>query len=378
MVCPHCGENNPDNAKYCTRCSATLSRKQRGSGQGGRASGNRGGTDPKTIIIIILAVLLVIGGIAFMRSKLSNKDEDASEAASETKATEEKTEESSEEKTEESTESSEEKTVTHSDWFADNGLSLSDAADSFTFKTMKNDGETDTEQMEVKSKVTLSETTENVEDGYKIVTAVFVHDISDSDGDRGIIADGVFDRYTGTFYGFEDKKPEQDDDSKADKEDFIRITDGDTHYDIAIKTEQEVNAPMITKKINVVCPSDYDGAVFFVGYDSLELDSQFKELDPGERLYTFDELPFKDAKPESDEDSDDSDDSDDSSDSEDSDDSDEETKNIYYFQYEKPEVNGRSSWGTYEAESTPTATGSGSDNSGASANSGSGAGRPPQ
>ncbi|MBO5552054.1 MAG: hypothetical protein J5966_08845, partial [Lachnospiraceae bacterium] len=312
-----------------------------------------------TVIIIILAILVVIGGIVILRSSLSDKTEDSSEASTEATEEEENTEEATEEKTEEAAESAEEKTVPHSDWFADQGLSLSDTADSFTFRTMKNDGENDTDEMKVSSRITITETTENVEDGYKAVTAVLVHDISDSDGERGIIADGVFDRYTGTFYGFENEQPEQDEDSKSDKEDFIRITDGDTHYDIAIKTEQEVNAPMITKKIHVVCPSDYDGAVFFVGYDSLELDARFKELDPAKRLYTFDELPFKDAKPEED----------------DSDSDDAEEQSIYYFQYAKPELNGRSSWGTYEAEAAPVST-AGSDDSGSSGNSDSG--RPPQ
>ena len=62
MVCPHCGENNPDKAKYCVRCSATLPRKQ---GAGGARSG---GIDAKTVIIIVLVVALVIGAIFFVRS----------------------------------------------------------------------------------------------------------------------------------------------------------------------------------------------------------------------------------------------------------------------------------------------------------------------
>ncbi len=312
MICPHCGENNPDNAKYCTRCSATLHRKSRPASGKGASSGSS--FDPKIIIIIILALVVVIGGIALIRSGSDDKKEDTSEEAS----TEEKTEEETEEKTEESTEeaSAEEEDST-TDWFDEHELGLS-ANESFTFKTMMNDGEDDTDEMEVTSKVTITESTENAPDGYKMVKATFIHNVSESDGERGIIADGAFDRYTGTYFGFEDEQPEQDDDNKADMDDFVRITNGSKHYDIAIKTDQKTEQPIITKNITVICPKDYDGVIFFAGYDSLDLDKDLKKLDPAEKLYTFDELPFMDDDHE-----------------------------CYYFAYSK-DCTGRSSWGSYE------------------------------
>lgn len=316
MICPHCGENNPDNAKYCVRCSATLRR------------GGSGGFNAKLIVIILIAMIVIFGGIVFAIVKLAGDDsnDNTAETTTETTTEVETTEtETTDTETEETDTGDEEETVeaARSDWFGDHGLTLSDTSDKFTFKTMKNDGESDTEEMEVSSKVTITESTENVQDGYKLVTAKFVHDISDSDGDRGIIADGAFDKYTGTFYGFSVKRPEQDDDNKADVEDFTRITDGSYHYDIFIMNSEEVNAPIVTKTITVCCPKDYDGTVFFAGYDSLELNAQEEELDMSARLYTFDELPFLN-----------------------------DEHDMYYFQYNTTDLSARSYWGTYDATTT--------------------------
>ncbi len=324
MICPHCGENNPDNAKYCVRCSATLRRG--------------GGANTKLLVIILIAMIVIIGGIIFAIAKLSGKDDTSSSTDTTTETTEtttdttdttDSTDTSSTDTSSTESTDEEEETVeaARSDWFGDNDLTLSDTADSFSFTTMKNDGDTDTDEMTVTSKVTITESTENVQDGYKLVTAKFIHDISDSDGDRGIIADGAFDKYTGTFYGFSVKKPTQEDGNKADVDGFVRITDGSYHYDIFIMTSEDVNAPIVTKTITVCCPKDYDGTVFFAGYDSLELDDELQELDMSERLYTFDELPFLN-----------------------------DGHDTYYFQYNTSDLSGRSYWGTYDATTATETT----------------------
>lgn len=333
MICPHCGENNPDNAKYCSRCSATLPKRSGSS----KSSGS--GVDIKTVIIIILVILLAIGGIVFITSKIVGGDS-TKETEEETETeTEEKTEEETEETTEETTEeSSEEKT----DWAEENGLSveMTDKT-SFKFNTMKfksedenededdEDDEEDTEEnndeeeeeFEVSAKLTISETTDNAPDGYKLVQAVFVDDVSGSDGDSGVLADGAFDRYTGTYFAFENGKPTQEGDEKASMDGFVRITDGDDHYDIAIMSEIDVNGSNIKKTITVICPKDYDGTVFFAGYSSKELDDELKAIDFSEKLYTYDELPFMD-----------------------------DGHDTYYFSYQKTDSSGRSCWDEYEVQ----------------------------
>ena len=344
MICPHCGENNPDNAKYCSRCSATLPRKSRPSGSA-KSSGS--GMDGKTIVIIILIVLLAISAVVFITSKIrGNSNDDVIE-----EETEEETEEKSEEETEEETEeaSEEEEAEEKTDWAEENGLDVQMADKiSFTFNTTKfksedsgdesedenededddeDDGETE-EEFEVSAKLTISETTDNAPDGYKIVKAVFVDDVSGSDGDSGILADGAFDRYTGTYFSFEKGKPEQDD-NKADLDDFVRITDGDDNYDINIMTEIDANGSSVKKIITVICPEDYDGTVFFAGYSNKELDEKLKAIDFTEKLYTFDELPFMD-----------------------------DGHDMYYFSYQKTDSTGRSSWDEYDVQEEPVETNS--------------------
>ncbi len=343
MVCPHCGENNPDNAKYCSRCSATLPKKPKRPGSPAPSSG----MDPKTIIIIIMAVLLVIGVIVFIVSKAGKSG--GNDVAEE--VTEEESEEESEEVTEEATEEDKddedkEEEKEETDWTKDKGLEVEKTdKTSFTFKTMKvkieddeddsdedenedvdekKDEEETEEEFEVSSKLTISETTENAPDGYKLVSAVFIDDVSKSDGDSGVLADGAFDRYTGTYFGFENGKPEQEGDDKADLDDFVRITNGDEHYDVTVMSEIDVNGSSIKKTITVVCPEDYDGTVFYAGYSSKELDEKLKAIDFSKKLYTFDELPFMD-----------------------------DDHDMYYFSYEKTDSSGRSSWSTYDVEEEP-------------------------
>ena len=369
MVCPHCGENNPDNAKYCQRCSATLPRKQRPQVKNGGSAPSRGGggMEPKTILIIILAVLVVIMGFMFIRSKLSSKSGEVTEE--ETEAKEETTEEESEEATEEKSEEAEDEAKAEEssgpDWLEEHGISLSTTEDDFKFHTMLNNGEEDDKDIEVTSSVTISESTENAPDGYKVVSAVFTYDISESEGERGIIADGAFDRYTGTYFGFDEKQPEQED--AADEDGFVRITNGDDHYDIAVSTSKAVNYPKVSKTIRIVCPEDYDGAVFFSGSDSLELDAKVRELDPAADLYTYDKLPFmdKDNSKDTDDDSEESDsdagDDKDDSDSDDSDDESEMEYRYYYFTKETTSYTGGSSWGLIEVEQQQTTSSQSSD-----------------
>ncbi len=335
MICPHCGENNPDNAKYCSRCSATLPRKNRSTASSGSTRPAGAGFDPKMIIIIILAVLLVIGVIVLISSKSGSSDNDDSSEEITEENSEEKTEEESEEKTEEETEETSDEDQT--DWAEENGLTVEGAdKTSFKFNTMKiksstdddgneedSDSETE-EEFEVSTKLTISESTENAPDNYKIVTAVFLNDVSGSDGDSGVIADGAFDRYTGTFFGFSDQKPEQKDDEKADLDDFIRITNGDNHYDIKVMTDIDANGSSVKKTITVICPEDYNGTVYFAGYSSRELDDQVKGIDFSKKLYTYDELPFMD-----------------------------DDHDMHYFTYQKTDSTGRSSWSTYEVEEEP-------------------------
>ena len=127
--------------------------------------------------------------------------------------------------------------------------------------------------------VTISETTEGVDEGLKKVVAQITFDISDQPGNGTLWSICAFDRYTGTFFRINEK-------TKG----AIRI--GDEYYDVRTEREQVNDRPMFYITCAVICPADYDGAVFQIGYWSPELKEQNSKFNYQARLYTMDERPF--------------------------------------------------------------------------------------
>ena len=213
-------------------------------------------------------------------------DEDEEETETE-EVTEEETEEETETETE--TETEEEK----GDWLEEHGITLS-LVGKFTFTTMMNDKTKDTDEMTVPATISITEEELPSSPGYKNVKAVFTYDLTEA-VQSGVLADGVFDRYTGIALEFSEETQEEM--SKlypGDADHFVRITNGDTHYDIYKESKLETELPTMTKTFEIICPEDYDGLVFYSGYDSLALEEPYDALDIGSRFYTFDELPYYD------------------------------------------------------------------------------------
>lgn len=169
----------------------------------------------------------------------------------------------------------------------------------FAYKTAINDGETDIGEIHVDSDINIHVEYYDVPEGYKRVVASFVSDVSESIGKGGgFLADGVFDRYTGTVFEFEEGVPASAE--SPDRTGYARIEyDGKT-WDIAMETLMDGDVDddgrmFLYKNITVICPEDYDGAVFFAGYDDMALNAAYEKLNFTRRLYTFDRLPFMDS-----------------------------------------------------------------------------------
>ena len=159
---------------------------------------------------------------------------------------------------------------------------------------MMNDKTKDTTEMTVPATVSITEEKLPSSPGYKNVKAVFVYDLSGVT-QAGVLADGVLDRYTGIAMEFdEDMEEELSKLYPGDADHFVRITNGDTHYDIYKKSNIETEMPTMTKTFEIICPEDYDGLVFYSGYDSLEIERLYDAMDMEARFYTFDELPYYD------------------------------------------------------------------------------------
>lgn len=141
-------------------------------------------------------------------------------------------------------------------------------------------------------KVSISETTEGVADGFKKVSAVFAIDASQCTGDGILFWCSVFDRYTGTSFEFDSAVNEQLDAEHTAQDGFVTIQNGDESYDVSVEFMTEGEGYHVTKTVAVTCPADYEGVMFQIGKDSLEQMVKNSEIDYAARLYRIDELPY--------------------------------------------------------------------------------------
>ena len=125
----------------------------------------------------------------------------------------------------------------------------------------------------------ISETTEGVDEGLKKVSVLYTIDISDSPSNGVTWQTSAFDRNTGTYFRVNNKTKEA-----------IRI--GDEYYVVRTELEQVNDDPLYYITQTVICPVDFDGTVFRIGYITPELTDQNAKIDYQARLYTMDELPY--------------------------------------------------------------------------------------
>ncbi len=89
----------------------------------------------------------------------------------------------------------------------------------------------------------------------------------------------VFDRYTGNYFRGGSKTKEA-------------IKMGDVYYDVRTAGDSVNDYPIFYITRTLICPVDYDGAVFKFGYTSPELSEQSGKIDFEARVYKVDELPY--------------------------------------------------------------------------------------
>lgn len=129
--------------------------------------------------------------------------------------------------------------------------------------------------------VTISETTEGAEEGFKKVVAEYTYDVSNNpDACTGwLYSYGVFDRDTGVYFR-----------GGAKTKEAVEI-EGE-YFDVRTKWDKVEQYPIYHATYTLDCPADYDGAVFLFGYYTPEMDEIFNQIDFTARLYTLDELPY--------------------------------------------------------------------------------------
>ncbi len=181
-------------------------------------------------------------------------------------------------------------------WFDEKGLKITPQGD-FTFDTvlMSSDGRVlidintfEKEKIDVPSNVTITETTEGAEEGYKKVTAVFNCDYSAGAGKICYAWSSAFDRYSGVSF-------EVDPDTtygNATEPGVVQIKYKGEVYDVRMEYDAQQNGNTDTYTVTVICPEDYDGTVFDIGCAYKDLSEMYDKIDLKKKLYTIDELPY--------------------------------------------------------------------------------------
>lgn len=128
--------------------------------------------------------------------------------------------------------------------------------------------------------------------GYKRVVATFVEDCTPSNDE--IVADWItaFDAYTGFSFEKNDETIMVWDGEDVNRENAITIEHNGTQYDVLMYKEATNRWPIVEYKITVICPEDYDGAVFQVGGSSVEQADMLSQVDFNSRLWLISELPY--------------------------------------------------------------------------------------
>lgn len=140
--------------------------------------------------------------------------------------------------------------------------------------------------------VAVSESTVDVPNGFKKVSAVFTIDASNCSGDGILFWCSAFDRFTGTSFEFDSAVNNQLDGEHTAQDGFVTIQGNDETYDVSVEFMTEGEGTLITKTVAVTCPEDYEGVMFQLGKDSLEQMTENVKIDYAARLYTIDELPY--------------------------------------------------------------------------------------
>ncbi len=180
-------------------------------------------------------------------------------------------------------------------WLQDHGISITPQG-SFVITAGLVDGNKAAGDIEVPTNVTISETTDGCDTGYKKVIISCTCDVSAAEGKASAVWNSVFDRYTGISYENTSIPVVNTEmgESHSNVQSLSLSIDG-KDYDIYMDHTHENNFPNTIDNITITCPSDYDGAVFQIGYGSLDLMEKLGGLDFSSKVYTIDEIPFFDS-----------------------------------------------------------------------------------
>lgn len=184
------------------------------------------------------------------------------------------------------------------EWIEDHGLTISPQGEyqvTYASVDVGTEPYTFVSDFDATMTVTITETTEGVEEGFKKVTALIVTDLSNiTPGLAMIYSASAFDRYTGISFDYNEDGDatllETAAGESVTEESYITIQYGDESYAVSMEQTDDNQYPLVYFTRSVICPVDYEGTVFYVAYLSLEAVELNEQIDCSE-LHTLDELP---------------------------------------------------------------------------------------
>ncbi len=182
------------------------------------------------------------------------------------------------------------------DWLTENGVIISTSGDDTYFYTGESKDGAHVDNIWVPAVVYTGETTDGCPSGYKIVYADINYNTRNLKKNHYLnLWFEAFDRYNGISFesGTEFTSGHL---GNSENVDTIMVPVDGEEYDINISyTYEENGGDDRTCKIEVLCPEDYDGTVFRIGYGDINLFNEFTGIsDISTRQYSLDELPYFD------------------------------------------------------------------------------------
>lgn len=185
----------------------------------------------------------------------------------------------------------------NSDWFSQQGLKITPQGEvTAKFGLISPDGNTDTGDFTTTASVTVTDMGRGAPDGFKQLYMRAEVDIQgygmENPTDRYSLWRSVFDRYTGTsmeFTGVIENTVFGDNYLKNDSQIFY-VDDKEILVHVVFAGYIDENNRFVSE-IYLICPEDYDGAVFQLGFNSAAQREKYREV-AANGVTTIDNLPY--------------------------------------------------------------------------------------
>lgn len=180
------------------------------------------------------------------------------------------------------------------DWLSGSGIQITPQG-SYTlpFQGVESVGDAEGTDFDADFTVSITETREGVGPNEKMVTCLFTFDFSNNPLSVVNYWSSAFDRYTGISFEFSSGVTYTGRGETNTNTGYAQISLDDGSYaDVSINFSTYSDYPIVEKTISVICPADYNGTVFQIGYDCAALTEAATGVMAEETLHRVDELPY--------------------------------------------------------------------------------------